>query len=300
MSDDANERIREKTIQIVSLNQKIEALQAQIESSQRRAAQSGGRIVALEAEVKKRQEENALLGAELAKAKAALESFGREIQGIRAERTQEMSQKKPISQDTWFKEDLARAELTIENLRKDLKRFSEAATRLINGEEGSLEALGKVLQEVGDPKYRMLSVVLGRKSVRLDELASSVVMSVGEARVLVDELQAAGEIEVRDDGTVIPGGKYRHLEVPLEKWSNLEPIEVFEGLEEFVSLTDDQDTIARALEASVGILEQKLARGGALIFQMRRAAEQWRKQQSSTEDLRYTIREWASRAQALI
>ncbi len=299
MSDDVQERIREKTIQIVSLNQKIEALQAQIEGAQRRAAQFNERIASLDAEVREKQAENELLRGELARAKAALESVGREMQGIRAEQTQEMNKKKPATEDTTMREDLSTARLTIESLRKDLERFSEAATRLINGEEGSLEALGRVLQEVGNPKYRMLSTILGRKSVRLDELATVVAMSVGEAKVLVDELEMAGEVEIRNDSTLIPGGKYRHLEVPKEKWASLEPMGVFDQLEEFVGLTDDQDTIVRALEASADILEQKLARGGALIFQMRRTADHWRKQQDNPENLRYTVREWASRARSL-
>jgi hypothetical protein len=38
-SDDINERLRDKTMQIVTLNQKLEAMRAQIGGSQRRANQ---------------------------------------------------------------------------------------------------------------------------------------------------------------------------------------------------------------------------------------------------------------------
>ncbi len=48
MSDDINERLKDKTMQIVSLNQKLEALQAQLGGSLRRANQLGDHVTQLE------------------------------------------------------------------------------------------------------------------------------------------------------------------------------------------------------------------------------------------------------------
>jgi hypothetical protein len=79
----------------------------------------------------------------------------------------------------------------------------------------------------------------------------------------------------------------------------MDPDAIFARLEEFIGKTDEQRSIVNALEVAVEILEQKLARGGAMIFQMRRTADSWRKQAGDREELQYTIREWRGRAQAM-
>ncbi len=80
----------------------------------------------------------------------------------------------------------------------------------------------------------------------------------------------------------------------------MEPDAVFAELEEFIGKTDDTSSIVNALETAVEILEQKLARGGALVFQMRRTADSWKKQEGNLEKLQYSIKDWRSRAQAMI
>ncbi len=299
MSDDVNERLREKTMQIMSLNQKMEALQAQLSGSQKRANQLGTKMAELEQVLAQKDSEIQMLETQLSQTKGALDTVGREMQGIKAEQTQLLAKKKPEDIGASLKDELTRAEMTISRLREDLKQFSHAATAVLSQEEGALDDLKRVLLEVGDPKYRILNMVLGKKSVRVEEIASSLVIDMTEALQHIDALQAAGEVQIRDGSTVLPAQKYLELKVPRDKWESLEPVDIFQELEEFVGKTDDAPSIVDAIEIAVEIVEQKLARSGALIFQMRRTAESWKKQAGNIEELQYTVRDWKGRAQAL-
>ena len=299
MSEDVNERLREKTVQIMSLNQKMETLQAQLSGSQKRANQLGVQVNDLESKISEKDQEIQMLKDQLSRTKGALESVGKEMQGIKAEQTQLLTKKKPSSDDTSLKDELALAEMTVARLREDLRQFSQAATSVLNQEEGSVENLKKILLEIGDPKYRILNMVLNRKSIRVEEIASILVIDMGETLKHIDALQTAGEIQLRDGHTVLPAQKYLELKVPREEWMQLNPVTILEKLEEFVGKTDDSLSIVNAIDASVEILEQKLARGGALFFQMRRTAESWKKQAGDIEELQYTIKDWKLRAEAL-
>ncbi|TFG30196.1 hypothetical protein EU528_08520 [Candidatus Thorarchaeota archaeon] len=299
MSDDVNERLREKTMQIVSLNQKMEALQAQLSGSQRRANQLGTHVAELEQALTTKESEIQMLESQLSRTKGALDTVGKEMQGIKAEQTQLLAKKRPEAVGTSLKDELTLAEMTIGRLREDLKQFSHAATAVLNQEEGALESLKNVLLEVGDPKYRILNMVLNKKSVRIEEIASSLVIDMTEALKHVDALQAAGEVQIRDGNTILPAQKYLELKVPKDRWLTIEPVEVFQELEEFVGKTDDIASIVSAMEAAVEIIEQKLARSGALIFEIRRTADSWKKQPGNVEELQYTIKDWKGRAQAL-
>lgn len=300
MSDDINERLRDKTMQIVSLNQKLEALQAQLGGSQRRANQLGDRVSHLETTIAQKDSEIQMLTAELSKTKGALDVVGREIQGMKAEQTQQIMKKAPSSDEYSMKEKLTLAEQRVGRLREDLKRFSQIASLVLNNEEGALEELQEVLLEVGDSKYRVLNMVLNRKSIKIDEIASTLIIDVSEALQIVDALQLAGEIELKEGNTVIPAKKYRELTVPRDTWLTMEPDAIFASLEEFLGKTDDQGSIVNALETAVEILEQKLARGGALVFQIRRTVDSWRKQSGDIEELQYTIRDWRARAKSMV
>jgi hypothetical protein len=298
MSDDINERIREKTVQIVALNQKLDTLQAQLAGSQKRANKLGSRLTELETILSERDSQIQILESQLAKTKGALDTVGKEMQGIKAEQTQLLSKKQPGTENLSLKE--AFAEMTIERLREDLKIFSQTATLVLNQEEGALEKLKQVLLEFGDPKYRTLNMVLNRKSIRLEEIASSLVLDMSQALKYVEALQSEGEVEIRDGNMVLPASKYREVKVPKDEWLQLDPAAVFERLEEFVGKTDDRKSIVIALETAIDVLEQKLARGGALIFQMRKTADNWKKAMGSIEELQYTVRDWKARAQALV
>lgn len=299
MSEDINERLRDKTMQIVALNQKLEALQAQLGGSQRRANQLGDHVTQLESVIAQKDSEIQMLSSELSKTKGALDVVGKEVQGMKAEQTQQLLKKAPGSDEYSMKEELVLSQQRVERLQQDLKRFSQIATLVLNEEEGALEELKEVLLEIGDPKYRILNMVLNRKSIRVDEIASTLVIEVSRALEIIDGLQVAGEIEVKDGTTVIPAKKYRELVVPRDSWMNMEPDAVFAGLEEFIGKTDDQGSIANALDTAVEILEQKLARGGALVFQMRRTVDSWRKQAGNIEELQYTIKDWRARASSM-
>jgi hypothetical protein len=298
MTDDINERLRDKTIMIASLNQKLEALQAQLGGSQRRANELGEQTSRLEATLVQKDSEIQMLKEELSKTRGALESVGKEVQGMKAEQTQQLMKKSPMVESS-LREEIVQSEQQIRQLKEDLKRFSQVATSVLNNDEGADEMLRQVLLEIGDPRYRILNMVLNRKSVRIDEVASSLVIDVPEALEIVDALQVEGEIEMIDSNTVIPAKKYREVRVPTDQWQQMEPDAIFRGLEEFIGNSDDQMSIVKALETAVEILEQKLARGGAMVFQMRRTADNWKKQAGDREELQYTIREWRGRAQAM-
>jgi len=299
MSDDVNERLREKTMLIASLNQKMEALQAQLSGSQRRANELGTKLVELEGSLTQKDSEIQMLKTQLSNTKGALDTVGKEIQGIKAEQTQLLAKKRPEAVGASVKDELTLAEMTIGRLREDLKQFSHAATAVLNQEEDALDCLKKVLLEVGDPKYRILNMVLATKSIRVEEIASSLVIDMSEALKHIDALQVAGEIQIRDGNTVLPAQKYLELKVPKDVWLSMEPDDVFQELEEFVGKTDDTASIVEAMETAVEIIEQKLARSGALIFQMRRTADAWNKKPGNVEELQYTIKDWKGRAQAL-
>jgi myosin heavy subunit len=299
MSEDVNERLREKAMTIASLNQKMEALQAQLSGSQRRANELGTKLVELESLLTQKDSEIQMLQSQLSSTKGALDTVGKEMQGIKAEQTQLLAKKKPESVDSSLKDELTLTEMTIGRLREDLKQFSKAATAVINQEEGAVESLKEVLREVGDPKYRILNMVLAKKSIRVEEIASSLVIDMAESREYVDALQAAGEIQIRDGNTILPAKKYLELKVPKDAWLSLEPTDIFQELEFFIGRTDDTASIVEAIETAVEIIEQKLARSGALIFQMRRTADAWKKHAGNVEELQYTIKDWKGRAQAL-
>jgi hypoxanthine phosphoribosyltransferase len=299
MTNDINQRLKDKTIQIVSLNQKIEALQAQLGGSQRRANELGSQTEQLEAALIQKDSEIQLLRDELSNTRGALETVGKEVQEIKAEQTQQLIMKKPVDQNS-MREENAQAELHVKQLKENLKRFSQVANSVLNKDDGADEMLRQVLLEVGDPKYRILNMVRNRMSVGIDEIASYLVISVSEALDIVDKLQVAGEIELTNGKTVIPAMKYREIKVPTNQWMQMDPDDVFVGLEEFIGKTDEPISIVKALETAVEILEQKLTRGGAMVFQMRKTADSWKKQAGNREELQYTIREWRGRAQAML
>ncbi|MHA2199067.1 MAG: hypothetical protein ACXABN_04275 [Candidatus Thorarchaeota archaeon] len=298
MTDDINERLKDKTMLIVSLNHKLEALQAQLAGSHRRANELGEKTSQLETALAEKDSEIQMLKGELSRTKGALDTVGKEVQGMKAEQTRQLLKKKPVDEHT-IREEIAQSENQVKQLKEDLKRFSQAATSVLNHEEGADQMLRQVLLEVGDPRYRILNMVLNRKSVRIEEIASSLIIEVSEALEIVDMLQVEGEIEITDGKTVIPAKKYREVKVPKDQWMQMEPDAVFIGLEEFVGKTDESLSIVNALETAVEILEQKLTRGGAMVFQMRRTADSWKKQAGNREELQYTIREWRGRAQAM-
>jgi chromosome segregation ATPase len=300
MSDDINERLREKTVQIVSLNQKMEALQAQLSGSQKRANQLVSRVSELEAILSEKDTQIQVLESQLATTKSALDTVGKEMQGIKEEQAQLLAKKQPGTENLSLKENLTFAEMTIKRLREDLTSFSQAATSVFNQEEGAIDKLKQVLMELGDPKYRILNMVLSRKNVRLDEIASMLVIDMTQALRYVESLQAEGEVELRDRNGVLPAAKYRELKVPKNEWLLLNPPQIFDELGGFVNKTDDAKSITIALETAADVLEQKIARGGALIFQMRKTADSWKKQSGNIEELKYTIRDWKSRSQALV
>lgn len=299
MTSDINELLKDKTIQIVSLNQKIEALHAQLGGSQRRANELGNQTEQLEAALIQKDSEIQMLKEELSNTRGALETVGKEVQEIKAEQIRQLIMKKPVDQNS-MREEHAEEEQHVKQLKENLKRFSQVAISVLYNDEGADEMLRQVLLEVGDPKYRILDMVRNRMSVGIDEIASYLIIEVSEALEIVDTLQVAGEIELTDGKTVIPARKYREVKVPTHQWMEMDPDDVFVRLEEFIGKTDEPVSIVNALETAVEILEQKLTRGGAMIFQMRKTADSWKKQAGDHEELQYTIREWRGRAQAML
>ncbi len=296
MSD--QDRLREKTLQVTQLNQRLESMQAQLSGAQRRASELHGQVQHLETQIADKDSEIQTLKAELSKTKAALDAVGREMQGIRSQKTEEFARQKP-REDNTIKEERTKADLKILRLKDDIKKLSEAATGVLLEQEGAIDNLGEVIKSVGDIQHRIFNLVLEKRNLKIDEIASILLIETAEVLDAVDSLQALGEVEMKDSNTVIPAKKYREVAIPYEKWKDMRPADIFDSLEEIVEKAEGKETIVEALEKSVDILEQKLARGGALIFQMRRTAGDWNKQEGNVEELRYTIKDWRSRAISL-
>ena len=293
MSDD---RLREKTLVIQQLNQKIEILQAQLHSTQRRTSEMSARIEELEQALSAKDEEIQALRAEASKYRSALEKMSQEMRKLQDERVQSMARKGPVQENTGEADDLRHE---IDRLQQRLKRLSAAAMAVLNNESNAEQTLRSALMENGDDWTRVLNLVLTKRSVRLDEIASFLVTDTNTAYEIVDALRAAGEVETPDENTVIPAAKYRQVRIPVEEWERSTPEEIFDSLESVVTSMEADDEVSKALERAVDILEQKLIRGGALVFEMRRTASAWTKRPGNIEELKYKIRDWKVRAMAL-
>ena len=103
---DLNDRLRDKTLQIAQLNQKLEVLQAQLGGGHRRANELGVQVETLTSEVTARDQEIQMLRSEVTRYKGALESVGQEMQSMKADQTQILSRKQPGGDDYSMKQDL--------------------------------------------------------------------------------------------------------------------------------------------------------------------------------------------------
>ncbi len=296
---DSNERIRDQMMTIHSLNQKIDVLQAQLGGAQKRAHQLEEQIAQLEQVITQKDAEIQALNSDVQRYSGALDSMGHEVQGLRAEQTQQHAMAVPVQDDQKLGEQLAAAQQVIQKQKKNLMSFSQVATAVLNSEDNALEELQRVLLEAGDQRFRVLNLVLTKRSVRIEEIASILVVDVSKAMEIADTLQAAGEVEIRDGSTIIPSRKYREVKVSVEEWKNLDPLAIFDSLEGIIGRTEDCESIVSAIEAAVDILEQKMTRGGTLVFEMRRTANSWKKKEGDVQELQYKIREWKARAQSL-
>jgi chromosome segregation ATPase len=296
---DQTDRLKEKTMAIAALNQKISVLETQLSGVQKRNSEMKARIAELEGIISEKDTEIDRLSSALTRAEGALDRMGKDVQDMKAEQIQAMTKKKPASEEASFQQQLVQAKKTVDALKDDLKRLSEAATAVLSDEPESTSRLRETVLEVGDPKYKILNLVLRKRSMRMDEIASILVSDMKGALDIVESLQATGDVEIRDGTTVIPGKKYREVEPPKEEWEKSTPAEIFDSLEDIVGRTEGNESVARALETAVDILEQKMSRGGALVFEMRKAVGTWKKQAGNVEELQYTIREWKSRASSL-
>ncbi len=284
-------------MQVVALTQKVDSLQAQLTGAQKRASQLTAEIQSLQQTLAERDAEIKRLKTELEKANACVTALGKELRELRLSQVQPTTKTQHHEAiDSSLRTELETAKKTIQSEQQKVKMLSEAALQVINNQEGALEQLRSILMEVGDPKYRVLGLVLKRRRLKVDEIASTIVADVAATKAILEELQSAGEVEIQDGNTVILGKKYREVELPIERWKSATPVQVLDDLERLVTQTeDDNETVARLIETAVDILEQKIPRGGALVFQMRKTAGRWKTKREDIEELRYTIRDWKSR-----
>ncbi|MCK4279626.1 MAG: hypothetical protein KAW94_03515, partial [Candidatus Thorarchaeota archaeon] len=296
---DPNERIRDQMMTIHSLNQKIDVLQAQLGGAQKRAHQLEEQLAQLEQVITQKDAEIQALGSDVQRYSGALDSMGREVQNLRAEQTPQHAMAIPMGNDQKLGEQLAAAQQVIQKQKGNLMALSRVATAVLNSEDNALENLQRVLLEAGDQRFRVLNLVLTKRSVRIEEVASILVVDVSKAREIADTLQAAGEVEIGDGNTIIPAKKYREVKVPVEEWRNMDPLAIFDSLDGIIGKTEGGEGIVIAIEAAVDILEQKISRGGTLVFEMRRTANSWKKEEGNVQELQYKIREWKARAQSL-
>lgn len=300
MSDDINTRLREKTMQIAALNQRLETMQAQLSGSVRRASQLNQQLQTLEQSVKEKDSEIQQLKTELQKAQGALRAMGQEVRDMRSDQPTTgapVVSGLPQSGETQHQLDLAQAQ--VRQLKEDLAKLSAASMDAITGKEQAIEGLRKALLAHGDTRYRILGIVLQKRKVTIEDLAAMLATSVAEIKSIIDKLQVEDEVELGPNNVVIPAKKYREAQIPIEQWQRASPDTIFDDLDQIVERTEGHENIAKALETAVDILEQKLARGGALIFEMRRTANAWNSKPGDIQDLQYKIRQWKSRAQAM-
>ncbi|MHA1959421.1 MAG: hypothetical protein ACW99U_04280 [Candidatus Thorarchaeota archaeon] len=289
-------KLREKLITIQSLNQKIEILQAQLSGAQRRAHELSGDVGRFEELLASKDLEMVTLKSDAERYKAALEKVGHEMRDMRSAQTESLSKKQEISEDARMEDELASLRKSIHSLQSDLKKLSQAATAVLNEEPESVTVLREVVLEVGDAQSKVLNLVLARRTVSLEELASLLVTDVNQAYEIVDKLQAAGEVELKDERTVVPAARYRETKIPIEEWRSSAPASIFDSLVEVVGRIEGNEGIVEALETAVDILEQKLSRGGSLVYEMRRTAGSWKNKPGQIEELQYQIRDWKTRA----
>ena len=294
---DLNEKLRDRAIQVAQLNQKVQSLEAQLSGSYGRANELKTRVTTLETEVTEKNNEINMLRGEVKKYKDALDSVGHEIQSMKAEQSQVLSTKRSGGDEYSLKQQLVESEQMLESLRRDLKKLSSAASAVINDESGAQARLKEIVMEIGDPKYRILNMVLEKRKVRLDEIAAILVTDTTHALQICESLQNEGEIEIRDGTSIIPAKKYREIEAPTGEWKTATSSQIFDSLEDIVGRTEGGESVSKALEAAAEILEQKMSRGGALMFEIRRTATDWKKQEGDKEELKYKIRDWKSRAE---
>ncbi len=295
MSDNSDAN-RNRAMQVAALNQKIESLQAQLGGAQRRANEASNRATELEQLMGEKESEIQMLKNELSRTKDALDSIGKEMRAMKVEKSQTLPKNEPISTSHVSQEEYDFYKAKTSALKKDLKKLSQAATGVVQNQEDAIKHLREILEEVGDPKYRVLNYVLSTRSAKVTDLSSMFLLESAEVTKILDELEAEGEIEMESSNTVIPGEKYRKANIPLEEWRASQPEDIFNSLEEVIARLHGPEAISDALGKAVDILEQKLARGGAIIFQMRRAANDWEKGGEDAENLQYQIREWKTRA----
>ncbi|UCE09640.1 MAG: hypothetical protein JSW61_11790 [Candidatus Thorarchaeota archaeon] len=289
-------RLRDQLITIQSLNQKIEVLQAQLSGAQRRAHELAEDAKRFEDLLASKDLEIQTLRGDANRYKAALEKVGHDMRDMRAAQTKALSHKHEPSEDTSKEEELTSLRTSVSSLEHGLKVLSQAATAVLNEKPESLNALREVLLEVGDPQCKVLNLVLAKRSIRLEEIASVLVTDVHQAYEIVDALQAAGEVELDDEHTVVPAARHREVKIPREEWRSLDPPAIFDSLVDIVGKAEGREGIVEALETAVDILEQKLSRGGSLVFEMRRTAGTWKNKPGDVEELQYRIRDWKSRA----
>ena len=96
---DPNERIRDQIMTIHSLNQKIDVLQTQLGGSQKRAHQLEEQLAQLEQVIAQKDGEIQALGSDVQRYSGALDSMGREVQGLRAEQTHQHTMVVPMRDD---------------------------------------------------------------------------------------------------------------------------------------------------------------------------------------------------------
>ncbi|RLI49811.1 MAG: hypothetical protein DRO73_05225 [Candidatus Thorarchaeota archaeon] len=299
MSDDMMTRLREKTMQIAALNQRIETLQVQLSGSVKRANKLSQQVHELEEVIEQKNAEIQSLREELRRMQGALQAMGQHVQDMRSDQPVVRASPGFAHDCSQLQTEIDKAHADIRELKGRIERLSAAAMDVVTGKEQAVDALKKALMEAGDPRFRILAIVLQKRRAKVEDLAAMLVADISAVMEAVDKLQAEGEVEVDQNGVVIPAKKYREAQVPVEKWQHSPPEQIFDELEKIVARAEGHENVSKALEAAVDILEQKLARGGALIFEMRRTANTWRSSQGDLEDLQYKIRQWKARAQAL-
>jgi len=299
---DLEQRLREKTQTILRLNQQVEQLSGQISGLTKRLQQKDEEIEHLKSLIAERDQKISKLQNDILGYEEVIRRLNQRVEEATSEASASSTESAPaeVSRPLVTKEEIDELKNQIKELSDKITTITKIATKLIlEPEEGKNELIEYLLKQ-GDPKYRILLAVTKSESEKVSNLDKITNIPPLEVQVYVKELVNENELEQIDPNTVMIGAKLREVSVPEEKWRKLSVDELFDEFIKYAKRVKNKDLIASAIEILVAILEEHLSRPGVLIFQMRRAADTWRRSGGDLQELEYTARDWKARAKSLM
>lgn len=289
---DMDKHLKSQRMASLANDQRVDSLQAQLEGAQKRARELKERVIELEGIIKSKDDEIQIFRSEINKQRCALEQASKELKEIKGEKMPSYIIEKRNEPDIYKHE---KTEQLLHDTREKLKRLSKVVTESINSDTVSVNMIRDAVIEHGDLQYRVLNIIIEKKSVKLDEIASITTTDNREIYEIIDNLSNLGEVEIRDSNTVVIAEKYHKSVINTDNWKDMKISDIFDSLQELIRMSESNKEIANAIEKVVDIVEQTASGAGALVFEMRKTSGIWKNKFGDVEDLIYKIKEWKSR-----